>query len=226
MTTTVTLYPGLKHGAYTYREAAAIIGVTPARVKRWADGYAYKRRHDIGQKAPILQTSRDLKVLNFYEMIELLFVREYVELKVQLSTIRATAERLVPDFGPYPFANAGLYVGGRDLLTPFEEGVSRRPDIGQLVSDFAVQKVKVRTLFDQKLKIVYAYTMPEHEKITLNARLKMGEPTVGARAVPTRSIYRLWVAEKALEPVCRYFDIDVSDVKAAIDFESKVRFSA
>jgi uncharacterized protein (DUF433 family) len=226
MSESFNLYPGLAHGAYTYKEAAAIIGVSPARVRRWADGYAYKRRYVVGQSLPILQTSRDTKVLNFYEMIELLFVREYVELNVTIPSIRATAERLAENFGPYPFANADLYVAGRELVTPLENGVSHRADIGQLVSDFAAKKVLVRTKFDQSNRIVYAYTMPDFDRVTLNARIKMGEPTVSDHAIPTRSIYRLWIAEKAFEPVCDYFDIELGDIKAAIEFESKVKFSA
>ncbi|RYG44328.1 hypothetical protein EON79_15120, partial [bacterium] len=116
MPATLTLAPGLEHGVYSYGEAAAVVGVSRERLRRWADGYTDKRKHDLGVKEAVLQSERRKGVLNFYELIELFFVREYVNLAVPLEQVRQTAKRLAERIGPYPFASAELVVAGRELL--------------------------------------------------------------------------------------------------------------
>lgn len=216
--------PGLFNGVYSYKEAARLIGVSAQRVARWADGYVFQLKHGQGSSGPILQTERHKGVLSFDELFELFFVREYVALEVPLPHIRATAEHLAREFGPYPFSAADLIVNGRELIQRSAEEVLARPDVGQIVADFAAgfsKSVKFRG------KHAAQYIPPGFQnKIYLDREIRSGEAVVTEYAVPTRSIFALWEAEKQLQSVADYFDIPVPAVKVAVRYEGQWRLAA
>lgn len=216
--------PGLANGVYSYREAARLLNVTSQRVTRWADGYVFKLKLGSGQSRPILQTDRHQGVLSFAELIELFFVREYIGLGVQLQHIRATAEALAAKVGPYPFSRSELLVGGRLLFVEQAEGILERPDIGQLVADFA-ETITPRLRFDKGE--AERYFPPEFdEHIYLDKSIRGGEAVITEFAIPTRMIYALWEAERELLPVAEYFEIKDSDVSIAIRYEGQWRLAA
>lgn len=217
--------PGLRYGVYSYPEAARILGVSPRRVARWADGYFFPRKEGTGRSEPVLQARAHQRgVLTFPELIELMFVREFVALGVSLQHVRATAQALAREVGDYPFTRKQVLVGGRELLVRETDEVLRRPDVGQLVADFAETLVKhVEIEGDQ----VRRYYPPQYEGIVyLDMAYRGGEPVVSERAVPTRIIYDLWEQERNLERVADYFELPLEAVSAAIRYEGEWRLSA
>lgn len=219
--------PGLEYGVYSYAEAARLLGITPQRLARWADGYFYARREGQGYSAPVLRAGDHRKgVLTFPELIELFFVRAFVALGVPLPHIRKTADALTREVGELPFSRKRLLVEGRRLLVREVDGVLKRPDIGQLVADFAEQFAQ-QIEFDGDLATRY-YPLGYNQQVYLDRRIRGGEPVVAVedRAIPTRLIFALWQREKNPESVADYFEIPMSAVSAAIRYESEWRLSA
>lgn len=217
--------PGLYEGVYSYREAARLLGISTRRVARWADGYLFPLKQGWGYSAPVLRSRAHQKgVLTFSELIELMFVREFVALGVPLPHVRATAEALAKEVGDFPFTRKQVLVGGRELLVRETELSLRRPDIGQLVADFAQALLKhVEIGGDQ----VQRYYPPEFERIVyLDRSIRGGEPVVSEYAVPTRVIYALWQQEKDTKRVAEYFDLPLEIISAAIRYEGEWRISA
>lgn len=217
--------PGIHHGVYSYPEAARILSVSARRVARWADGYFFKRKEGIGRSKPVLQAQSHLPgVLTFPELIELMFVREFVALGVSLQHVRATAQALAREVGDYPFTRRQVLVGGRELLVRETNEILRRPDIGQLVADFAETLVKQ---VDIENDIVRRYYPPQFDRlIYLDRAIRGGEPVVSEYAVPTRIIYNLWEQERDLKRVAEYFELPIEMVSAAIRYEGEWRLSA
>jgi uncharacterized protein (DUF433 family) len=216
--------PGLHHGVYSYHEAARLLNVASQRVSRWADGYSYQLKYGRGKSRPVLQTDRHKGVLTFDELWELFFVREYIAVGVTLQHVRATAESLAKQFGPHPFANADLIIHGRQLLIQCAEDMLQRPDVGQLVADFAA------TLEDQiviRKKEVGRYMPRDFDNmIYLDKTIRGGEAVVTDHAIPTRTVYGLWTKEGDLASVADYFDIDLAAVSVAVRYEGQWRLSA
>jgi uncharacterized protein (DUF433 family) len=220
------LQPGLEGGIYSYREAGVLLGVSHQRVRRWADGYTFATKRGFKKSGPVLQTKREHKVLSFVELVELMYVREFLQLAVPLTHVRQTSEVLAQKLQcAYPFATAQLFVDGGKLLASNELKDLIQPDIGQIVM-FSVNQIRPRVKFDEDSGYAYLFRPLGHERVVLDARIRTGEPTVSERHVPTRSIYRLWQAEGSLETVKSYFDLDLVDIQAAIAFESEVKFAS
>lgn len=216
--------PGLINGVYSYKEAARLIGVTVQRVARWADGYVFPVKSGYGISAPILQSERQKGVVSFDELFELFFVREYVGLGVSLPHIRSTAEILAEHFGPYPFSTADLIVSGRELIESSAAKVLSRPDVGQLVADFAADFARSISF---RGRHAAQYLPPGFDRrIYLDREIRSGEAVVTEFAIPTRSIYALWEREKEIESVADYHDISTSAVSVAVRYESQWRLAA
>ncbi len=216
--------PGLFQGVYSYPEAARLLGVPSKRVARWADGYSFEIKYGRGRSAPVLQTERYPGVLCFRELMELFFVREYIALGVKLPHIRSTAEALAEQVGPYPFSASGVLVSGRDLLVRTAEGQLQRPDIGQLVADFAdgfATSVDIREDRARRYR-------PQcfDDKIYLDSEIRGGEAVVTDFAIPTRVVYDLWEKERDLSVVAGYHDIELEDVSIAVRYEGQWRQAA
>jgi uncharacterized protein (DUF433 family) len=211
-------------GVYSYREVARILRVSSRRVARWADGYTYVTRTGPRAAAPVLQSTRQRGLLTFDELMELFFVREYVALGVQLPHIRRTAEVLAQEFGPYPFTHARLIRSGRELLLRTAQDVLLRPDVGQIVADFAADLTGIIRFRDDHAARLY---FPElGNVIYVDRDVRFGEPVATEHAVPTRAIHALWRKEQRIEPLEHYFGIAANQVTAAIRFETECRLVA
>jgi len=219
-----TAAPGLVNGVYSYAEAARLLNVTPQRVSRWADGYSFQRAHDRGMSGPVLQTERHIGVLSFDELWELMFVRAYVALEVPLPKIRETAEALARQVGERPFSTAKLLVHERRLLWETAGLVLMRPDVGQLVADYAADLAKHVQI---RKEHVGRYDIPEFGRlIYLDRDRRGGEPVVSDRAIPTRIIFGLWEREKDVRAVAGYYELPEGQVSAAIRYEGQWRLAA
>lgn len=217
--------PGLYYGVYSYAEAGRILGVSPRRVARWVDGYFFPRKEGVGYSEPVLQAQAHQRgVLTFPELVELMFVREFTALGVPLPHIRATAQALAKEVGDYPFTRKQVLVSGRELLVREAEQVLRRPDIGQLVADFAETLVKQVEIEGDTVRRYYPSQF--ERLIYLDRAIRGGEPVVSERAIPTRVIYNLWARERDLERVAEYFELPLEAVSAAIRYEGEWRLSA
>ncbi|MEQ1823552.1 MAG: DUF433 domain-containing protein [Fimbriimonadaceae bacterium] len=216
--------PGLRNGIYSYREAANILCVAPQRVSRWADGYTFPRKHGVGESRPVLQTSRQYRILTFLELWELMFVKQYIALGVKLPQIRGTAEALAKEVGEYPFSRSDILVHGRQLLTKTADGFLKRADIGQLVADYAEKLVPHIEL---RQETVGRYNIPEFKKVVyLDKDRRGGEPVVSERAIPTRLVYSMWEQEEDIKSVAEYYDLPEAQISAAIRYEGLWRLAA
>ncbi len=219
-----TYQPGLTTGVYAYRVAARLVGVPAPRITRWADGYIFQVKEGYGSSRPVLQTERHKGVITFNELFELFFVREYVALGVSLPHVRRTAEVLADQLGPHPFASAELIVSGRELILNSAESVLQRPDVGQLVADFAVGFARQVAFRSNRAAQYRPHGFQSH--VFLDREIRAGEAVVTSHAIPTRSIYALWEQEKSIPAVAEYYDIPASDVSAAVRYEGQWRLAA
>src|SRR3954469_16888998 len=94
-------------GLYTFPEAARIIGIAPAKLRRWVSQYRRKEPGAEYLSKPVISRyfQESERVLTFLELVELLFVKLFREEGVSMPVIRKAAEEAARQFDtPYPFA--------------------------------------------------------------------------------------------------------------------------
>src|SRR5712692_8238214 len=144
-TLTPSRYVGI--GLYTFPEAARIIGIKPAKLRRWVGQYRRKVPGAEYLSKPVI--SRYFQdgehVLTFLELVELLFVKLFREKGVSMPVIRKAAAEAARRFDtPHPFAVKRFDTDGhRVFATLQQESQDERLVVelgkGQLVLDTIVR---------------------------------------------------------------------------------------
>ncbi len=214
-----TEFKVLGKGIYTIPQAARLLRRPPPRVRRWANGYTFLKANGKGESEPILRTDRtEPRLLTFQELIELFFVREYDSVGVSIQHIRQTSIELAKEIGPHPFASQKLFTDGKILAFAKEHGFVS-PAQGQLIAEFAKDFFK-EVKFEHDFVSLWMPKEGDH-KVVVDPERRLGQPILEESGIPTLLIYETFKREALYEPVADWFDIDLSQVKIAIEFERK-----
>lgn len=207
----------LGQGIYGIAEASRLLRRPNARVRRWANGYSYERKHDRTERPPVLQTGRiNRDSLTFRELIELFFVREYTNAGIALTEVRDTARALAKDYGEHPFAAQKLLTDGKRLLAISDYGLIA-PATCQLIAEYAGELVKE---FDFAEDFVNVWRPKEGANaVEVNPGRAFGEPILAETGTPTRALFRTFQVEQNFDRVADYFDVKPELVKQAVGFE-------
>ncbi len=112
---------------YTIAEAARLCGLSTGRVRRWVRGYSFRRGEDIRSSPPVVRTPRQISEkntvgLDFLDLIEIRYVKAFVEAGVSWHVLRAAhgraSEMLRVD---RPFATEKFFTDGQTILTQIAE---------------------------------------------------------------------------------------------------------
>lgn len=127
----VTAKSHLGVGLYTYPGAARIIGVKPAKLRRWVVEYRYRANGHYRHSEPVINRYFDDEpVLTFLEVVELLFVRLFRDQGVSMPTIRRAAERAAERYdADYPFAVERFDTDGKHIFATLRTEADSERDI-------------------------------------------------------------------------------------------------
>jgi len=211
---------GLTTGLYTFSEAAHLLRVSSRRVLGWAKGYSHARNGETRESAPILDRPFDADgLLNFYDLVELFFVREFRNLGVELPEIRAVAQELRQALDtPYPFAKRQVVeLGGKlvdkDLLTT----VAERQQVFEFAKEF-FRDVD----FDASGLAEAWHPLGKQKLIVLDPRRSFGAPIEIRSGIRTDTLFRQFKAEdQNAQAVADWYEIPLEAVEQAVEFEEK-----
>lgn len=213
-------------GLYTYPEAARIVGVTPAKLRRWVVEYRYLADGHYRHTEPVINRYfQDEPVLTFLEVVELLFVRIFRDQGVSMPTIRRAAERAAERYeSDYPFAVERFDTDGTHIFATLRNEADSVRDIedvarGQLAFERVVKP------FFRKLEYrgdaLTLWPRDRDGRIVIDPRRAFGKPIDAQTGVSTEALYTATLAGEgqSIEDVAEWFNVPVEAVKAAIDYE-------
>ena len=212
--------PGLGSGIYTYHEAARLLQAHTNQVRRWAQGYVYVLNGEAHEKAAVLQREKAGEgLLTFFDLIELLFVRELRKAGVKMQIIRDAARLLSGEFDtPYPFAYEPLYTDGRQILQQaggqYANVVSK-----QQVFRFVEELFKNIDFINHLARVWYP--LGRDRLIVVDPHRSFGAPIDVRTGVRTDVIYMTYKAEQDVEAVADWYEVDEPTIRAAIELEER-----
>jgi uncharacterized protein (DUF433 family) len=219
-------------GLYSYPEAARIIGISPAKLRRWAGQYRRKASGaDYLSKPVISRYFQDGQhVLTFLELVELLFVKLFRDEGVSMAVIREAAEEAVRRFDtPYPFAVKRFDTDGeRIFATLQEEARDERATLelgrGQIVFDTVARPFFRKLEYRDGGDALRYWPMNRDGKVVLDPERSFGQPIDAQTGVPTRALYDAVLAGDGQSPevVAQWFGVPVDAVQAAVNFEQSL----
>ncbi|MGH7057792.1 MAG: hypothetical protein ACREFZ_07885 [Acetobacteraceae bacterium] len=217
-------------GLYTVGEAARLAEVSPARVRGWVRGYDKPTTHKprpavVGHALPELDGKL---TLTFRELIEVRFVRHFLQAGVSWRAIRRAAtearrDLLGSDARTLRFSTDGVTIFANTLA---EGGDRKARDLVQ--NQYVLQLIiaqSIRPEFDIEASAVIRAWHPRRAAmpaVFLDPRRSFGRPLVEP-GIPTRALASALAAESGdVAAVARIFDTSDEQVRAAALFEATV----
>lgn len=221
----------LERDIYGMSEAAHLLGLrTPTTLRRWIDGY--------GKYPPVIRlqpTGSDL--VTWGEFVEARYLTEYRRRhQIPLQRLRPAIVALREHFDtPYPLAHAAAYleVGNRELLLRLQEEHHLGRRLAPLVvlrnsqyvlAEPAQSFVEKADFGGDSGAVVRLYPLDKRQPVVIDPELSFGAPSV--RGIRTENLFELFTAGESLEAIAHAYDIEPSDVEAAVRFESAPRAAA
>jgi uncharacterized protein (DUF433 family) len=223
------LFADLGRGVYTGRETALLSGLRTERVARWVRGYSFTTGS--GKKSsspPIFAADRSTEgplALSFLDLVEILFVRAFLEQGVSMRTIRLAATEGANIFKvKHPFCLKRFETDGRGIFASVAKDSGDEAILNLVSHQTAFPKV-IRPLLKQieydVVSDMAAAWWPRGREVpvVLDPTRAFGTPIVAKRGVPTHVLAGPVAAGDPPELVAKWFDVPVREVRAAVEFE-------
>lgn len=213
---------------YSPTEAGRIVGLTAGRVRRWLQGYQFQLGDNVVSMGPVVSRDSSSKHASFLDLVDMLFVKKFLEFGFSLQKIRAALTEAQEIVGGHHFAQRSFMTDGKNIYLWVQE--TNSSNLLQLFSggqwvieDFIINLAR-QIDFDEETGFAERWYPDGREgRIVLDPRIAFGAPTVVGKGVRTENIYDLFLGEdEDREVTANWLNVDVDDVSAAVSYEKSI----
>lgn len=219
-------------GAYSVPEAARLLDMPAANVRRWVGGYEFKNGNKVEkQLMPPLWRLQHPKYenhleLGFKDLIELKFIKQFMKAGLTIHTIRAClveAQKVIQD--SHPFTTRKFESDGKTIFFKFlsKHGESQLLDLRK--SQFVLEKLIEQSFKDLDIKNNEVSSWRPYKgkaTIVVDPARSFGQPIVTEFGVPTVTLAQAVEAEGSVAAVSRWYDVPARIVRDAVAFEKSL----
>jgi uncharacterized protein (DUF433 family) len=166
---------------------------------------------------------------SFLDLIDLLFVKRFIEHGYTLQFLRQALEEARRLLGTPHFARNKFFTHGKQItleLSPKSKYMIALMTGGQSAMSEIVEQLDDKIDFEDITGFGLAnrwYPRGKEGLIVVDPQIAFGRPTIIGRGVAAENIYDLYLGEKRkIEPVSNWFKIPRHEIKAAIRFQSSL----
>lgn len=221
----------LGKGLYTLNEAATLIGGQPRSIRRWMQGYDYKRDGETHHSSPLwlpdIPKVDEQVELSFRDLIELRFVHAFTQAGIGLKAIRNcldyARECIQSD---RPFSSGKFRTDGKTIFLESLES-SHDPRVLDLrKKQYVFKSIVERTFRDLDLEddlVVRWRPFQGKATIVIDPHRSFGQPIAAASGVPTIALAEAVEAEGSPARVALLYEVDPLVVKDAVRYEKELQ---
>lgn len=215
-------------GLYSAAEAGRLIGVPPAKIRRWLQG------HDIGEQhyEPLWQPQIDLGddgiYLGFRDLQEVRVAAAFIANGLSARRVRQAivlARDLVED--DHPLSTTRFRSDGRSIFLQVaeEDGQTRLIDIFQ--RQYAFQEIIARSLanldYDDGGRPTMWWPLGRSASIVLDPARSFGQPIEAETSIPAEVLASAVEAEGSEIAAARAWDVPLRAVRRAVAFQHRAQ---
>jgi len=217
---------------YSASMAARLVGLTSTRVRRWLQGYEYSyisgsnKKLCTGHKGPIVDHAVDAAsgYASFLDLIDLLFVKQFIDKGVSLQRTRKALEEAKSIIGSGHFAQQTFFTNGHEIYLRVKENGDAILELlshGQWTIAPIIQELSYKIDFDHSSGLARRwFPLGKESHVVLDPDISFGRPSIFRQGIATANIYDFFLAEKEkIHSVCTWFNLNQDEVKDAIKFE-------
>jgi len=218
-------------GFYAVSDAARLLKASPRSIRRWLGGYTYRQDGKVHTVPPLwepeLPRTEDHIELSFRDLIELRFVKAFVDAGLGLKAIRNCLDYARECVNSdRPFSTSRFRTDGRTI---FLESLEKSED-GRLLDlkkrQFAFKRVIERSFKDLDIEdnaVARWRPFKGKNSIVVDPNRAFGQPIAASYGVPTVALADAAEAEGSVERVARLFEVSTAVVRDAVRFERDLR---
>ena len=216
-------------GAYSIAEAARLLRISTAKIRRWVNGYKFATiLSPINHLQPPLWATQYPKVgddyyLGFKDLIELKIVKAFLDQGVSLQTVRKCLQeaRAITD-DTHPFTTTRFKSDGETIFLDQvdEAGAEKTLDLKR--RQYVIRKMIEQSFKDLDLtdRTVASWRPFNGKKsIIIDPLRSFGQPIANDFGIPTIVLRQALEAEGSIQSVSRLYEIPPSVIRDAVAFE-------
>ncbi len=214
--------------AYPIAETSRLTGLAKWSVGRYLRGYQYYpggEHTDVRRRpAVISQSLRDSAYASFLDLVDLLFVKEFLSRGFSLQYLRLALAEASRYLGTPHFARSEFYTSGAQIVLklPRDSALVALMSGGQITIPEITKRLSNKLDFETSTQFGFAqrfYPKGKDGAIVVDPLVAFGRPTLAGYGVATSNIYDLYLGEKKYNSVSDWFGIPVAMIQAAVQFE-------
>lgn len=218
---------------YTAAIAGRLTNLRPERVRRWLRGYefSYRVEHDEARrrtkKGPVIERAGDQSFATFLDLIDLLFVKKFLEHGVSLQRLRRALDETRTILGGFHFAQRNFFTDGSKIYLQVQRDADALLELlsgGQWVIAPVIRQLAQQIDFQETSGFAERwYPLGKDGLVVLDPHVSFGAPTIRKRGVETANVFDLYIAErKNTDKVAWWMNLRPEEVSAAVTFEERL----
>lgn len=210
---------------YSPTEAGRIAGLSAGRVKRWLRGYEFQLGNATVHQGPVVARQSESNYASFLDLIDLLFVKRFIDRGFSLQKIRKALSEAQEIVGGHHFAQRSFMTDGRKIYLWVKQ--ENKPSLMELftggqwvIEDFIIEMAE-QIDFDEGTGFAERwFPVGKSGRVVLDPRIAFGAPTIVGTGVRTANICDFYIAENNDKyQTSDWLNIREPDVLAAVEFE-------
>lgn len=217
-------------GLYSLADAANLLKTPPRNLRRWMDGYTYRRNDAVRSVDPLwvpdIPRIDDQIELSFRDLIELRFVQAFLEKGIGLKAVRNCLEyarRCIET--DRPFSSGRFRTDGRTIFLESLEASGEPKLLDLKKKQYVFKQVVEQSFKDLDLEgDIVARWRPFRGKntIVIDPSRSFGQPVASASGVPTIVLAEAVRAEGSVPLVAAMYEVEKSVVQDAVKFHEEL----
>jgi len=209
-------------GLYTYQEAARYSGLNIKNVYNFVNNKVANPRSTLWTSE--IGKLGERNYLSFRDLAELRAIETLKKRGFSWQKIREAAEYIKDQFHDnYPLSNGKIRTTDVKI---FYDGKDLTSVIGKSQGNYSLREVLNPLLheieYNSKNEPVRWYPYLKSRSIVLDPEYSQGKPILKEYHIPTDIVADAYKIEKNYELVSRLYDVPITAIKTAIDFENKL----
>jgi uncharacterized protein (DUF433 family) len=223
----------LNAGLYTVPEAARLTRISTGKIRRWLKGYDFKSGERVHHSDAVwqgeLRPIENKLALSFRDLLELRFVDAFICAGVSWRTMRRAHAKAREQLATtHPFCSNRIFTDGRSILLRQGE-----EDSDEVLINLATDQKEFSRIVETFLKelefsgddIIW-WPLGRDRQIVLDPRRNFGQPTVTKSGVPSAVLARSVRANSSREIVAKWYEVQLDEVRDAVEFEESLAKAA
>jgi uncharacterized protein (DUF433 family) len=218
---------------YNPAYVSRLIDLSTGRIKRWLQGYEYRYvAGNSGQevwrhKEPVIgrEDSEIPNFASFLDLIDLLFVKQFLNKGISLQKIRKALTEAQELVGGHHFAQRMFFTDGKNIYMQVRDDADSLLELlsgGHWVISQFIKELAQQIEFDEPSGFATKwFPLGKAGLVVIDPKISFGRPTIVDKNISTDNIYDCFLGENEnISKVCKWLDLTQDQVNAAVKFET------